>query len=59
MSMDEDEVLKQARTSGLTYNQAKAYIARTTGGKGTHIYSNTDTEAVRQKNAASMSRKQR
>ncbi|MBR3120605.1 MULTISPECIES: gamma-type small acid-soluble spore protein [Oceanobacillus] len=36
--------------SGMSYNEAKEYIARTTGGHGTAIYSDTNTEQVRKKN---------
>ena len=36
--------------SGMSYNEAKEYIARTTGGHGTEIYSDTNTEQVRKKN---------
>ncbi|MDY0407484.1 hypothetical protein ACFFIS_10460 [Virgibacillus soli] len=41
---------KKARESGLTYNEAIAYIAQTTGGRGTNIYSDTDIDAVKRKN---------
>ncbi|MDO6450448.1 gamma-type small acid-soluble spore protein [Oceanobacillus profundus] len=36
--------------SGMSYNEAKEYIARTTGGHGTAIYSDTNIEEVRKKN---------
>lgn len=39
---------EQARKSGLTYNEAIEWIARKTGGHGTHIYSDTDVEAVKE-----------
>lgn len=48
-----EAVKQQSRKSGLTYNEAKAFIAETTGGKGTQIYSDTDAEAVKQKNRQS------
>jgi|GEM_PF-2974572 len=40
----------QAQRSGLSYNQAKAYIAMTSGGRGTNIYSDTNVEEVRKQN---------
>ncbi|TMN21539.1 hypothetical protein FH966_01165 [Lentibacillus cibarius] len=52
-----DEMLEQSRLSGLTYNEAKEYIARTTGGHGTNIYSDTDVEEVRRKNQQSQNNK--
>ncbi|WP_407272947.1 gamma-type small acid-soluble spore protein [Radiobacillus sp. PE A8.2] len=33
--------------SGMSYNEAKAFIARTTGGHGTKKYSTTDVGKVR------------
>ena len=36
-----------AQHSGLTYNQAKAYIAQTCGGTDTAKYSDTNVEEVR------------
>jgi len=47
---DIEAVKEQARKSGLSYNEAKEWIAKTTGGHGTHIYSNTDVEAVKRQN---------
>lgn len=52
-SADIEAIKHQSRKSGLTYNEAKEYIARTTGGKNTYIYSDTDQEAVKQKNEVS------
>ena len=46
-----EKMLEQARRSGLTYNQAKVYIAKTSGGYGTHVYSDTDVAEVREQNA--------
>lgn len=43
----------QAQRSGLTYNQAKVYIAKTTGGHGTNIYSDTNVEEVKRQNSES------
>jgi len=54
---DIEAIREQARKSGLSYNEAKEWIARETGGHGTHIYSNTDVEAVKEKNAQSENRK--
>lgn len=42
-----EELLLQAQRSGLTYNQAKAFIAKTSGGHGTNIYSDTNVEEVK------------
>ncbi|MFD2762133.1 gamma-type small acid-soluble spore protein [Lentibacillus juripiscarius] len=50
---DIEAMKEQSRRSGLTYNEAKAYIARTTGGHGTNIYSDTDVEEVKRKNQQS------
>lgn len=33
--------------SGMTYNEVKEYIARTTGGHDTKKYSNTDVDEVK------------
>jgi hypothetical protein len=44
---DIDEVKRQNANSGLSYNEAKALIARETGGYGTAKYSNTDPEKVK------------
>lgn len=48
------ELLKEkARTSGLSYNEAIEFIAKTTGGRNTKIYSDTDAEEVKRKNQES------
>lgn len=47
---DIEAVKEQARKSGLSYNEAKEWIAKTTGGRGTAKYSDTDIEAVRRQN---------
>jgi len=47
---DIEALKEQSRKSGLTYNEAKEFIAKTTGGKDTHVYSNTDSEMVKEKN---------
>lgn len=48
-----EAVQEQAHKSGLSYNEAKAWLAKTTGGRGTHVYSNTDVEAVKTQNKQS------
>lgn len=45
-------LLAKARQSGLSYNEAKLYIAMTTGGRGTEVYSDTNIEEVRKQNEA-------
>ncbi|MBU5467170.1 hypothetical protein KQI49_10095 [Virgibacillus sp. MSJ-26] len=57
MDNDKQKILQQSRESGLTYNEAKEWIAKTTGGRNTHVYSNTDTEQVKQENIKSESNK--
>lgn len=47
---DIEAMKEQARKSGLTYNEAIEWMAKTTGGRGTHIYSDTDASAIRKKN---------
>lgn len=47
---DIEAIKEQARRSGLSYNEAIEWIAKTTGGRGTHIYSDTDVEAVKKQN---------
>ena len=47
---DIEAVKHSNEQSGMSYNEAKEYIARTTGGRGTGIYSDTDAEQVRKKN---------
>lgn len=51
--VDSEAMIEQARKSGLSYNEAKERIAKTTGGRDTHIYSDTDVEAVRKQNEQS------
>ncbi|UJL47372.1 hypothetical protein KFZ58_05650 [Virgibacillus sp. NKC19-16] len=50
---DIEAIKEQSRRSGLSYNEAKEFIARTTGGSGTNIYSDTDVEEVKRKNQQS------
>lgn len=47
--VDDNDIYEQAKKSGLSYNEAKEWIAQKTGGRNTKIYSDTDIEAVRQK----------
>lgn len=43
--------VKQANeNSGMSYNEAKEYIERTTGGHGTEIYSYTNAEQIQKNN---------
>ena len=50
---DIEAIKEQARRSGLSYNEAKEWIAKKTGGRDTHIYSDTDVDAVKRQNEAS------
>ncbi|TFJ94159.1 hypothetical protein [Lentibacillus salicampi] len=52
-----EAIREQSRRSGMSYNEAKEFIARTTGGRGTNIYSNTDAEVVKRKNQESENKK--
>jgi hypothetical protein len=45
-----DAVKRQNERSGMSYNEVKELLARTTGGHGTRIYSDTNIEEVRRKN---------
>ncbi|SHG87689.1 hypothetical protein [Ornithinibacillus halophilus] len=45
---DIEAVKEQARRSGLSYNEAKEWIAKNTGGRGTNVFSDTDPEEVKQ-----------
>ncbi|HSU79881.1 MAG TPA: gamma-type small acid-soluble spore protein [Candidatus Angelobacter sp.] len=51
---DIEEVKRKNANSGLSYNEAKALIARETGGYGTAKYSNTDPEEVRREIAGDL-----
>lgn len=44
---DIDGVKRKIDESGMSYNEAKAYIARTTGGHNTNVFSDTDIEKVK------------
>ncbi|WP_010531986.1 hypothetical protein [Lentibacillus jeotgali] len=54
---DAESIREQSRRSGMSYNEAKEFIARTTGGRGTNIYSNTNAEEVKRKNQESENNK--
>ncbi|PKR85291.1 gamma-type small acid-soluble spore protein [Heyndrickxia camelliae] len=45
-----EEVKRKNAESGMSYNEVKDWLARTTGGRGTAIYSNTDVEEIKRKN---------
>lgn len=45
---DIEEVKRLNANSGLSYNEAKAYIAREMGGHGTAKFSDTDPKEVQQ-----------
>lgn len=48
-----DAVKRQNERSGMSYNEVKELLAKTTGGHGTEIYSDTNIEAVKKKNKQS------
>ncbi|MBS4209425.1 gamma-type small acid-soluble spore protein [Bacillus sp. FJAT-50079] len=48
-----NEVKRKNEQSGMSYNEVKEWLAQTTGGKGTTIYSDTDVEEVKRKNRQS------
>jgi len=48
-----DAVKRQNERSGMSYNEVKELLAKTTGGHGTGIYSDTNIEEVRKKNQQS------
>lgn len=50
---DIEAVKKANKNSGMSYNEAKEFIARTTGGHGTEIYSDTNFEDVSAQNQQS------
>lgn len=47
---DIEAVKRSNAQSGMSYNEAKEFIARTTGGHGTAVYSDTNIEQVRKQN---------
>ncbi len=48
-----DAVKRQNERSGMSYNEVKELLAKTTGGHGTGIYSDTNVKDVRGKNQQS------
>lgn len=54
---DIDEVKQKNANSGMSYNEAKAYIAKTTGGHDTDFLSNTDIGEVKQQNQNSQAKR--
>lgn len=52
-----DAVRRKNEMSGLSYNEAKELIAKTSQGHGTDIYSDTNVQQVKEKNAQSMNNK--
>lgn len=52
---DIDEVKRKNANSGMSYNEVKEWIAKTTGGHDTAMYSNTDLNEVRRNNKQSES----
>lgn len=49
-----EEVKRKNAQSGMSYNEVKEWLAKTSGGHGTAIYSDTDVEEVMRKNQTSM-----
>lgn len=45
-----DEVKKRNENSGMSYNEVKEFLAKSTGGHGTSVYSDTDIEEVKKNN---------
>jgi hypothetical protein len=52
-----DAVKRQNERSGMSYNEVKEWLAKTTGGHDTGIYSDTNVEEVKRKNQPSMGKK--
>ncbi len=50
-----DAVKRQNERSGMSYNEVKELLAKTTGGHGTSIYSDTNVDQVRKDNQKSES----
>lgn len=48
-----EAVKKANQNSGMSYNEVKEFLAKTTGGHGTEIYSDTDLEDVSAQNQQS------
>ncbi|MGE8079788.1 gamma-type small acid-soluble spore protein [Peribacillus loiseleuriae] len=49
-----DAVKRQNERSGMSYNEVKELLAKTTGGYGTGVYSDTNIEEVKRENQQSM-----
>lgn len=45
-----EEVKQNNANSGMSYNEVKEWLAKTTGGHNTGIYSDTDREEIKRKN---------
>lgn len=43
-----DEVKRKNENSGMSYNEVKNYLAQTTGGHGTAMYSDTNVEEMKE-----------
>lgn len=41
-----NEVKRQNGSSGMSYNEVKEWLAKTSGGRGTKIFSDTDVKEV-------------
>ncbi|GIO20522.1 hypothetical protein J18TS1_36220 [Oceanobacillus oncorhynchi subsp. incaldanensis] len=48
-----EAVKKANQNSGMSYNEVKEFLAKTTGGHGTEIYSDTNLEEVSAQNQQS------
>ncbi|MBS4219627.1 gamma-type small acid-soluble spore protein [Bacillus sp. FJAT-49711] len=53
-----DAIKRANERSGLSYNEVKELLAKTTGGHGTWIYSDTNIEEVKRKNQESMQKEE-
>ncbi|MBL5772683.1 gamma-type small acid-soluble spore protein [Heyndrickxia sporothermodurans] len=49
-----DDVKRKNAQSGMSYNEVKEWLAKTTGGHGTSIYSNTNVEELKRNISESM-----
>ena len=49
-----DAVKRENERSGMSYNEVKELLVRTTGGHSTEIYSDTNVEEVKRQNQESM-----
>ncbi|RLL47736.1 gamma-type small acid-soluble spore protein [Oceanobacillus piezotolerans] len=46
---DIEEVKKKNANSGMSYNEVKSFLAMTSGGAGTSIYSDTNAEEIKKR----------